>query len=150
MNTLWRINLRLFIHFLMSSQLKGSLVRVLDPLYFTPAANSTSYRKLYSLTLERCIEACKTRTWCTAINYQREWTRCDLIKHGSSGAGSAGETMTIKGNKADWDMVRKSNPCPNVIKLFPCSTELAIQFQLLIKTKVLNNKYFSCFQTLSC
>ena len=34
---------------------------------------------------------------------------------------------------------------PNVIKLFSCSTQLSMKFQLLIKTKLLNNKDCSCF-----
>ena len=34
------------------------------------------------------------------------------------------------------------------MKLFSCSTELRMRFQLLIKTKMLKNKDFSCFQTL--
>ena len=37
-----------------------------------------------------------------------------------------------------------------VIKLFSCSTQLSMKFQLLIKTKMLKNKYFSCFQNLRC
>ena len=39
---------------------------------------------------------------------------------------------------------------PEVIKLFPCSTQLSIKFQLLMKTKVLKNKNFSCCQPLRC
>ena len=35
-----------------------------------------------------------------------------------------------------------------VIKLFSCSTQLSIEFQLVIKTEMLKNKDFSCFQTL--
>ena len=34
-----------------------------------------------------------------------------------------------------------------VIKLFSCSTQLSMTIQLLIETKMPNNKYFSCFQT---
>ena len=37
------------------------------------------------------------------------------------------------------------SPGPQVIKLFPCSTKLSMKFQLLIKSKMLNNKDFSCF-----
>ena len=36
-----------------------------------------------------------------------------------------------------------------VIKLFSCSTELSVKFQMLIKTIMLKNKDFSCFQTLT-
>ena len=39
-------------------------------------------------------------------------------------------------------------PGPEVIKLFSCSTQLSIAFQLLIKPEMLKNKDFSCFQTL--
>ena len=34
---------------------------------------------------------------------------------------------------------------PEVIKQFPCSNQLSINFQLLIKTKMLKNTVFSCF-----
>ena len=36
---------------------------------------------------------------------------------------------------------------PEVIKLFSCSTQLCMKFQLLIKAEILKNKEFSCFQT---
>ena len=36
-----------------------------------------------------------------------------------------------------------------VIKLFSCSTQLSMNFQLLIKAKMLINNEFSCCQTLS-
>ena len=38
-------------------------------------------------------------------------------------------------------------PCPEVIKLFSCSTQLSTKFPLLIKTKIPNNKEVSCFQS---
>ena len=38
---------------------------------------------------------------------------------------------------------------PEVIKLFSCSTELSVKFQMLIKTIMLKNKDISCFQTLT-
>ena len=34
-------------------------------------------------------------------------------------------------------------------KLFSCSTQLNLNFQLSIKAKMLKNKEFSCFQTLN-
>ena len=37
---------------------------------------------------------------------------------------------------------------PEVIKLFSCSTQLSMKFQVLIKTKILKNKGIFCFQTL--
>ena len=40
----------------------------------------------------------------------------------------------------------ESNTRQSVIRLFSCSTK----FQLLIKTKMLKNQNFSCFQTLRC
>ena len=36
-------------------------------------------------------------------------------------------------------------PCPKIIKLFSCSSQLSMKFQLLIKAKMLKNKDFSCF-----
>ena len=41
---------------------------------------------------------------------------------------------------------------PEVIKqsLFSCSTQLSMKFQLLLKSKMLNNKNMSCFQILKC
>ena len=37
-----------------------------------------------------------------------------------------------------------------VIERFPCSTQLSMKFQLLIKTKMLKNTDLSCFQALRC
>ena len=37
-------------------------------------------------------------------------------------------------------------PSPEVIKLFSCSTQLSIKFQLLRKTKMLKNKDLFCFK----
>ena len=37
-------------------------------------------------------------------------------------------------------------PGPEVIKLFPYSTQLSTKFQMLIKTKILPNKEVSCFK----
>ena len=37
-------------------------------------------------------------------------------------------------------------PGPEVIKLFSCSTQLSIKFQLLIKTKLLKNANFLAFK----
>ena len=39
-------------------------------------------------------------------------------------------------------------PDPEAISLFSCSTELSMEFQMLIKTKMLNYTDFSCFQAL--
>ena len=39
---------------------------------------------------------------------------------------------------------------PEVIKLFPFSTQLSTKFQLLINTKILSNKEVSCFNALRC
>ena len=36
---------------------------------------------------------------------------------------------------------------PRRYKLFSCSTQLSIKFELHIKTKLLKNKYFSCLKT---
>ena len=41
-------------------------------------------------------------------------------------------------------------PGPEVIKLFSCSTQLSMEFQMLIKPRMLKNKRFSCFQQLRC
>ena len=37
---------------------------------------------------------------------------------------------------------------PEVIKLFSCSTQLSMEFQMLIISKLLKNKDCSCFQML--
>ena len=39
---------------------------------------------------------------------------------------------------------------PKVIKLFSCSSQLNMEFQMLIKSKMLKNKDFSCVQMLRC
>ena len=41
-------------------------------------------------------------------------------------------------------------PGPEVTKLFSCSTQLSMKFQLLIKTKIPANKEVSCFKSLRC
>ena len=41
------------------------------------------------------------------------------------------------------------SPGPEVIIHFSCSTQLSMKFQMHIKTKMLKNKIFSCFQTLT-
>ena len=43
---------------------------------------------------------------------------------------------------------KMNSPGPEVIKLFSCSTQLSMKFQLLLKTKILKNKDFTCFKTL--
>ena len=37
-----------------------------------------------------------------------------------------------------------------LIKLFSCSTQLSMEFQMIIKSKMLKNKDFSCFQMPRC
>ena len=37
-----------------------------------------------------------------------------------------------------------------ITKLFSCSTQLSMQFQLLIKTKIQTNEEVSCFKSLRC
>ena len=44
----------------------------------------------------------------------------------------------------------ESQPCPEVIKLYPCSTQLSMKFQLLIKSKMPTNKKVSQMLYLSC
>ena len=39
---------------------------------------------------------------------------------------------------------------PEVIKLFSCSTQLSMKFQVLIKTKIPANKDISCVMSLRC
>ena len=39
---------------------------------------------------------------------------------------------------------------PEVIKLFSCSTQLSMKFQLLIKAKIPTNKKVSCFKSPRC
>ena len=43
-----------------------------------------------------------------------------------------------------------SSPGPENIKLFQFSTQLSINFQLLIKSKIVKNMDFSSLQTLKC
>ena len=50
--------------------------------------------------------------------------------------------------KSVWNITTKTVPGPEVIKLFPCSTQLSTKFQLLIKTKITANKEVSCFKSL--
>ena len=40
--------------------------------------------------------------------------------------------------------------CPELTKLFSCSTQLSKKFQLLIKTKIPTHVEFSCFKSLRC
>ena len=39
---------------------------------------------------------------------------------------------------------------PKVIKLIPCSTQLSMKFQLLIKSKIQTNKEVTCFKSHRC
>ena len=48
--------------------------------------------------------------------------------------------------EVDKDSDPKSGP--EVIKHFSCSTQLSMEFQLLIKTEIPTNKEVSCFQFL--
>ena len=47
-----------------------------------------------------------------------------------------------------WEFVL--SPGTDVMKLFSCSTQLSMEFQLLIKPKMLKNTDFSCFQIFRC
>ena len=49
--------------------------------------------------------------------------------------------------KLDMNLGKKSGL--NVLKLFSCSTQLSMKFQLLIKTKIPTSKEVSCFNCLS-
>ena len=41
-------------------------------------------------------------------------------------------------------------PGPKVIKLFSCLTQMSMEFQLLIKTKIRTIEEVSCFKSLRC
>ena len=41
-------------------------------------------------------------------------------------------------------------PGPEVIKYFPRSTQLSMEFQMLIKTEIPTNEEVSCFKSLRC
>ena len=56
-------------------------------------------------------------------------------------------SVTLPQGAVGWSAVMVL-PGPEVIKLFTCSTQLNIEFQMLIKTEMLKSKDFSCFQTL--
>ena len=49
-----------------------------------------------------------------------------------------------------WELVNDVEPGPEVIKLFSCSTQLSMKFQLLIKSKIPTNEDVSCFKSLRC
>ena len=53
---------------------------------------------------------------------------------------------------ADDDIVKQVYALPDlkVVKLFPCLTQPSIKFLQLIKTNLLKNHDFSCFETLRC
>ena len=42
--------------------------------------------------------------------------------------------------------MNRTSPVPEVIKLFSCSTQLSVKFQLLIKTKMLKRYIFPAFK----
>ena len=58
--------------------------------------------------------------------------------------------MQLKGLIYKKIVYTKLKPGPKVIKLFSCSTQLSMKFQMLIKTKILTNKEVSCFKSLRC
>ena len=57
---------------------------------------------------------------------------------------------------SDCDTVASSSTMPEtqsgleIIKLFSCSNQLSMKLQLLLKTKMLKVKSFTCFKTLRC
>ena len=51
--------------------------------------------------------------------------------------------------KSDYDMIARK-PGPEVIKLFPCLTQLSTKFKLLIKTELPTNEEVYCFKSLRC
>ena len=52
--------------------------------------------------------------------------------------------LSLIWNKVQW------KPGPEGIKLFSCSTQLSMKFQLLIKAKIPTNEEVSCFKSLRC
>ena len=48
------------------------------------------------------------------------------------------------------DLDVKQSTGPEVIKLFSCSTQLSMKFELLTKTKIRTNIEDSCFKSLRC
>ena len=53
-------------------------------------------------------------------------------------------------NKVDHSQPALSEAGSEVIKLFSCSIQLSMKFQLLIKTKILTNQEVYCFESLKC
>ena len=47
-----------------------------------------------------------------------------------------------------WKLKPGPRSGPEVIKLFPCSTQLSTKFQLLLKTKIPTNEEVACFKSL--
>ena len=56
---------------------------------------------------------------------------------------SAAVVISALRDKIRNNLVFYVKPGPKVIKLFSCSTQLSMKFQLFIKTKILKNKNFS-------
>ena len=56
---------------------------------------------------------------------------------------------SIKPDQTSTEVDTKSSG-PEVIKLFSCSTQLSMKFQQVMKTEMLKNKDFSCFETPRC
>ena len=48
------------------------------------------------------------------------------------------------------EVMLDSSPLHEVIQLFSCSTQLSMEFQMLITTKILTNNGVSCFKSLIC
>ena len=63
---------------------------------------------------------------------------------------ACGATLGIHSKLNLINLCLPQSPGLEVVKLFSCSTQLSMEFQMLIKYKMLKNNDFSCFQMLRC
>ena len=76
----------------------------MDKLYFSSISNVTSFRMFYDVSLSQCINECKFRLRCDAIDYSYTRKSCFLINEPLT-SNEDSRMGFVGGRKAEWDMV---------------------------------------------
>ena len=73
-----------------------------------------------------------------------------ILKYWANSAKNSEEWFNIHMKVYAKILVMKITAGLKLIKLFSCSTQLSIKYQLLIKTKMPTNEEVLCFKSLRC
>ena len=80
----------------------------LDKVHFSKQLFIDAFVTFRLDNLKDCIDACKTRSKCSAINYKRSCGLCHLLE--ATGRNESDIRVAVEyvyGNKSEWTMVRK-------------------------------------------